>query len=260
MKIDKIIMSCDDNEKYLKLWPYVSKVCKLTLGITPVLFHITDEYSDFKHDEYGVVKKIKKSPDFTSSFQSQLYRIYGTRFFYDETCLISDIDMFIFDKEYFIKQVEEYDDDCFINYISDAYDLERPDCWDLWGLHRIAMCYLLGTGKTFEKLLNLNCDFNEFAGRVRFHDYGYFPPEAHMDEIYVGKMMFRNHNNVNIVNLKRGITDVYNIPRRVNKHQFYSIDSMASYHKTAVEYHIPGDWQENMEEFNKKVNEILTYC
>ena len=28
MKIDKVIMSCDDNSNYLDLWPFISKVCK----------------------------------------------------------------------------------------------------------------------------------------------------------------------------------------------------------------------------------------
>lgn len=259
MKIDKVIMSCDDNESYLKLWPYVSKVCKLSLGLTPVLFHITDEYSDFIHDEYGIVKKIKRHPKLSTAFQSQIYRLYGTKYFYNENCLISDIDMFIFNKDYFVKQVELYDDNDFIVYLSDAYDLSRPDCQQIWALNRVAMCYNLGKGETFDKLLNLNCDFNEFAERVYNFDFGYDVPEFHKDEVFIGKMIFRNYKDINIIKLNRDIKDVYKIPGRVNKEDFYKTNSDLIYTKKLIDSHIPNNWEQNLEIFKKIMREILIY-
>jgi hypothetical protein len=260
MKIDKVIMSCDDNETYLNLWPYVSKVCKLTLGITPVLFHITNEYSDFIPDKYGIVKKIKKHAELPSSFQSQIYRIYGTKFFYDETCLISDIDMLIYNKNYFMKQVEEYNDESFVTYLYDAYDISRPDCHQIWGLYRIPMCYNLAKGKTFFKLLDLNCDFNEFAEKIYNFDFGYIVPEFHRDEVYLGRMMHRNLNDIDIVKLKRNIQNVNNIPRRIEKQNFYNTDSGLIYSKELVDSHIPNDWQSNFDVFKEKINDILVFA
>ncbi len=186
MKIDKIILASDDNPNYLDLWKYVSKVCKLTLGVTPVLFHITDEYSDFCTDEYGIVKKIKKHPNISTSFQAQLYRLYGTKFFWNETCLISDIDMFIFNYEYFINQVTEYSESDFVIYLSDAYDLSRPETQEMWALNRVPMCYVLGEGNTISNLIGNNCDFNEFLERVTNYNFGYEFPLFHRDEIFLG--------------------------------------------------------------------------
>lgn len=260
MKIDKVIMSCDDNPNYLNLWPYVSKVCRLTLGITPVLFHISDEYSDFIPDAYGIVKKIKKHPDIPASFQSQIYRMYGTRFFQNENCLISDIDMLIYNKEYFVNQVQEYNEDCLITYLSDAYDLSRPDCQQIWGLYRIPMCYNLAKGVTFSKLLNLNCDFNEFAERIYNHEFGYIVPEFHRDEVFLGRTMHRNHNDIEIIKLKRDIKDVNMIPRRIEKKEFYETNSDRIYSKELVDSHIPNDWQSNMDLFKIKINDILVYA
>ena len=57
MKIDKIIFSSDDSH-YLDFWKINSEITLKKLGITPVLFHITDEDSDFFEDEFGLVKKI----------------------------------------------------------------------------------------------------------------------------------------------------------------------------------------------------------
>ena len=260
MKIDKVIMSCDDNESYLKLWPYVSKVCKLTLGITPVLFHITDEYSDFIPDKYGIVKKIKKHPELPTGFQSQIYRMYGTKFFYDENCLISDLDMLIFNKDYFNKQIEKYDDNDLIVYLSDAYDLTRPDCAQIWALNRVAMCYILGKGKTFNDLLNLNCDFNEFAERVYNFDFGYDVPPFHKDEVFLGKMIFRNYEDINIVKLTRNINDVFHIPGRVNKEDFYNINPWLIHSKELIDCHVAKDWRENIESFEKIIGQILVYA
>jgi hypothetical protein len=259
MKIDKVIMSCDDNETYLNLWPYVSKVCKLTLGITPVLFHITDEYSDFIPDKYGIVKKIKKHPELPTAFQSQIYRMYGTKFFYNENCLISDIDMLTFNKEYFVKQVEGYSDDCLITYLYDAYDLSRPDCQQIWGLYRIPMCYNLAKGKTFFNLLDLNCDFNEFAERIYNFDFGYVVPEFHRDEVFLGRTIHRNHHDIEIVKLKRDIQNVNDIPKRVEKKHFYEMNSDLIYTKELVDCHVASDWQSNMDIFKTKINDILVY-
>lgn len=259
MKIDKVIMSCNDNENYLELWPYVSKVCKLTLGITPVLFHITDEYSDFIIEKYGIVKKVKKHPELSSEFQSQIYRLYGTKFFYNENCLVSDLDMLIFNKEYFINQVENYNDDCFITYLSDAYDLSRPDCQQIWALNRIPMCYNLAKGKTFCDLLDLKCDFNEFAERVYNFNFGYDVPEFHKDEVFLGKFLYRNHSNIEIIRLNRGITDVNRIPRRVEKKDFYNMNPDLIYTKELVDCHVAKDWRENMDIFHQKINDILVY-
>ena len=41
MKIEKVIMSCDDSH-YQYYWPVVAKTCKKTIKATPVLFKITD--------------------------------------------------------------------------------------------------------------------------------------------------------------------------------------------------------------------------
>jgi hypothetical protein len=259
MEINKIIFASDDNPNYLDLWKYVSKVSKLTLGITPILFHITDHYSDFIQDEYGFIKKIKKHPDIPTSFQAQLYRLYGTKFFGNETCLISDIDMFTFNYEYFVNQVKPYDQDDFIIYLSDAYDLSRPDTQQMWALNRVPICYLLGKGETFCKLTENNCDFNEYVERVINFDFGYDFPLFHRDEIFLGKCILRNFNKINLVKLKRNIENVWEIPGRINKENFFNFEYSLLYDKNFIDCHIPNDWKNNMDHFQHIVKSILTF-
>jgi hypothetical protein len=259
MKLDKVIMSCDDNPNYFELWKYVSKVCKLSLGITPVLFHITNENTDIREDEFGLVKKVKKIEGISSSFQSQLYRLYGTKFFHNENLLISDVDMFIFDKEYFLGQVSEIDDNSFISYLSDAYDLSRPDTVNMYGLNRIPMCYLASKSEVFSELLEIKYDFSDFVDKVYNYDFGYEVPEFHRDEVYVGKMMMRNHKNIKLEKLKRGIENVWRINKRIEKEQFYQIDFSSFERKEVVDCHIPSNYSENMDYFHKVINQILIH-
>jgi hypothetical protein len=259
MVVDKIIFASDDNPNYLDLWKYVSKMCKLTLGVTPVLFHITDEYSDFKQDEFGVVKKIKKHPEIPTSFQAQLYRLYGTKFFPNESCLISDIDMFTFNYKYFIEQVELYEPQDFIVYLSDAYDLSRPDTQQMWALNRVPMCYVLGLGSTFTKLIKNECDFNEYVEKVLDLNFGYEFPIFHRDEIFLGKCISRNFGKVNIIKLKRNIDNINNIPGRINREDFYNFQYDFLYDKTYIDCHIPSNWVENINEFENIFKTILTY-
>ena len=57
----------------------------------------------------------------------------------------------------------------------------------------------------------------QFCEKIYNFDFGYDLPFFHRDECYLGKKINRNHNEINIVKLKRGIENVWNYPRRINK-------------------------------------------
>jgi hypothetical protein len=117
----------------------------------------------------------------------------------------------------------------------------------------------LGKGETFCKLTENNCDFNEYVERVINFDFGYDFPLFHRDEIFLGKCVFRNFNKINLVKLKRNILDVNYIPGRINREDFYSFDYNLLYDKNFVDCHIPNDWKNHMDDFEKILKTILTY-
>lgn len=259
MKINKVIFSCDDNGDFLKMWELTSKVCRLTLGVTPVLFHITNEYSDFYEDKYGIIKKVKSVRDVPTSFQSQLYRLYGSKYFFDEKVMMSDIDMLSFNKEYFLDRIEDVDDNSLVIYESDAYDLSREETRNMYALHRYPMCYILGKGSTFIKMLDINYDFEEFCQKVYNFDFGYELPVFHRDECYLGKKINRNHNGINVVKLKRGIENVWYYPKRINKDDYKTYDDVMICNKEYIDFHLPNDYLENKTTIDEIVKKILTY-
>jgi hypothetical protein len=213
MSIDKIIFSVDDNPRYQGLWEINSQICKEHLGITPVLFYITDEESDFYNDKWGIVKKIKALPNINNGFQSQIFRMFGTKYFQQETCLISDIDMLLFDKNYINSPLKNYDSNDLVIYCSDGYDVNREECSGIYGENRYPICYNLGTGEVFNKILNTNRSFEEYC--LNIINSGF--PLHDSDEMYFGNRVNNFSHGVNIVKLRRGYSTYFKCPNRIDR-------------------------------------------
>ena len=98
MKLDKLIVSVDDSH-YKEYWPLISKMAKKVLNVTPVLIKVGKEESDFFFDGYGLVKNVKAIDFVEPKIQGVFYRLYATKWFPEDVCLISDIDMMVLNKE-----------------------------------------------------------------------------------------------------------------------------------------------------------------
>jgi len=184
----KVILASNDNPNYLPFWPLVSQFWRQRIGFTPVLFHITDEETDFYEDEFGLVKKIKAlpGPDIPdihenrairySAFQAQVVRLWGAQLFPDEFCMLADIDSLPLQRQYFVDLCKELEDDALLIPQSDAY--EGPlfaDCDDAYHLP-----YTTAKGSIFRDIFDANCDFQTFAERLAGTNKGW-----HTDEIYL---------------------------------------------------------------------------
>lgn len=214
MKVDKVIFSSDDSH-YLDFWKTTSEVTLKKLGITPVLFHITDEDSDFYEDEFGLIKKIKRLPNYSDKIQAQSVRMYGTKYFQDEVCLISDIDMLLFNKEYLDKNLNGVDDEDIVILNSDAYDPIRPECVGIHsGPDRYPICYIIAKGKIFDKILGTDIPFDSYMDKVESVGF-----EGDNDEIYFGRCVNRNEE-ITVHKIKRGYCSNFYVPNRIEKNIF----------------------------------------
>jgi len=258
MNIDKMLLSCDDDDaNYFRYWKYVSKMCVELLGVKPVLFYVCDEEKDFEEDEFGIVKKIKKLKNFKSSIQGQWYRIYGTSYFPNETCLISDIDMLIPNKNYFLNQVSEYQENSFVVYSSDVYNENIPFTKKMFCKNRLPVCYFLGKGKLFSSILEIESNFSNFLYKVLSYDFGYEVPYGDRDEIYCGHKIIEKEDKFEVIKLKRNVRDVWNIPHRVEKNQFFNIKNSEIEKKTMIDFHVPNNFINRIDEFEDIYNKIL---
>lgn len=147
MKIDKVIMSCDDKRYYLDFWPLVSKVWKLRFNIHPVLILFGDKNALDVSEEYGTVVEFNINKKALIHIQTLWARYWYPKTEPDTTWIISDIDMFPISKKYFIDSIKDVDNNAFINLNADGDYF--PSCYDG------------GKGKTFEEVLELHNTWDE---------------------------------------------------------------------------------------------------
>jgi hypothetical protein len=210
---NKIIFASNDS-RYLKYWGDNSKLCSELLKITPVLLHISNEDSDFFWDDFGLVKKIKYNGD--TSLAAQVSRLYSGVFFSNEKIIISDIDMFLIDKNFLKEKLvgcENYD----ITIIgSDGYDKERPECPDYITdcEERFPMCYIVVNGNVLNKLMNITEEtlFQSFIEKNNFK-FGF-----NSDEIIFSNNLLKSNLKINRVS--RGYASNFYLKDRIEKHMF----------------------------------------
>lgn len=214
---DKIIFSSDDSQ-YLNFWKHNSEICSKILNITPVLLHITDEDSEFFWDEFGLVKKIKKDENLKNL--SQVIRLYAGIFFPDDFLLLSDIDMFLFDKRFLIKNLKNLSKyDCLI-IGSDVYDTDRYESehWLNEKKERFPICYTILKGNILNTIMNIdsNDNLNDFYRKNNFI-YGF-----HSDEITFSQNLVEK--NIKIKKIERGYQSNFYLKDRIEKYMFTEND------------------------------------
>jgi hypothetical protein len=231
MIINKAIFGVDESY-FMEFWPIQAKICKELLEIEPVLFLICDEDSDFYYDGNGLVKKIKKVTNNENgnivhpALLACIVRMYGTKYFPDEVCLTCDLDMLMVNKDYFIKQVEKYDNDSLVIYSSDAYDLNRPEAVELFKNEPFPFTqemynypYNAAKGKVFNQILDTDCTFNEFVNRHATYKPGYNFMWM-IDEFYFSDCVNHKNHGVEVHKLKRGYTSPWIASRRIDRGNF----------------------------------------
>ena len=108
MKIDKVILSSNENKDYIDFWPLVSKAWE-RIGIEPILIYTGKNMPQIQ----GNVIKIYV-PFVSTTFVSQNVRLLAPALFPDENCIISDIDSLPLSAEYFNNSVKEIEENKFV--------------------------------------------------------------------------------------------------------------------------------------------------
>jgi hypothetical protein len=193
MKIQKAIMSVDDNPLYSDFWLPVSKVWKKRFDIEPVLIYFGSKELDNSHGEVIYVKPIEGVPLY---LQTQWARFWYTSLEPDTTFVVSDIDMFPISKKYFVKQIADINGDKYVHLNGDV----RPIC----------VCYHVARGETFKRVLNLAGTFQQSLAELYQFDGNMASITSHMgfpqwglDEAYSTKKIFEYGEKDDLVFLSR---------------------------------------------------------
>jgi hypothetical protein len=187
MKIDYAVVSCDENLLYSEFWEPVKKLWFNLIGITPLLVKISNNNDVYEFDDC-IIHNIKKIEGVDTGFQSQIARMYVTKYYEEKICLTSDIDMLPLSKKYFTDDIKEFDGDSLIIFSSDAYQ----------GVERYPICYNAAKGKLFNEIMNFEDTFELYCQKLNKMGLGW-----DTDELYFGNKVNTFTNQNKIIKLNR---------------------------------------------------------
>lgn len=200
MKINKVILSCNNNTYYSDFWTPVSKIWKIKFDIDPILLVISNDKMDLSSD-YGEVKYFNPLKNIPEHIQAQCIRYWYPSVELDTTWMISDIDMFPISKYYFIDSIKCVKDDKFVNLNSDG--------------KYFPACYNCGLGRTFKDVIQIDENWEDFMTKVyMFKDnitYSHSLENSNisnlanwgLDEYYSCEMINKYNDQSKIINVSR---------------------------------------------------------
>lgn len=165
----RIAINSTDNSDYAKYWPYIKKAWE-KLGFEPVLIFIGTKAQAATIE--GEVIQLSPIKDVPISCQAQVVRWYGCKYFPNDICLTSDVDMMPLNKGYFDAAFSSVEPETVSILSHDAY-INDP------GMHAYPMCYNAAMGSTFIKLLNLDPTWKKWIESLSGYNYGWQTDEAY---------------------------------------------------------------------------------
>ena len=188
MNVDYVIISSDDNPMYKDFYTIVAQRW-LDLGIKTYYLNISDT-DEIIENEYGIIHKVKSLDFVSTGFQSQVVRLFSSKFI-EGNIMMSDIDMLPINGEYYNQYLNELTDDNVIIYSGQPYG----------NVPYYPMCYVLSNSKNFIKYLEIeDMDFSEYC-KMLSDKYGeawntdenfmYDEFQNHIDKLVVKKRDFK---------------------------------------------------------------------
>lgn len=158
LKIDRVIVSTNDNPTYIEFWPIVAKVWKEYMGITPTLALVADK-SVQVDETIGEVIRFEPIPGVSTVLHAQAIRLLLPALFEDEVCIISDIDMIPLNKSYFVDSIKNFPEDSFVVYKNGYYEYHKYN-------FKLPMCYNASKGKNFKEIFKVE-DVKDFDSIIK---------------------------------------------------------------------------------------------
>jgi hypothetical protein len=174
MKIDKVIFS--SSEEYSDFWNIQSQVFAEGLGIEPVCLLWGKKKNTDMHEKYGKIREMSFIPYLPKIIQITWSKFHYVREEPETTWLIGDIDQIPLQRDWFIKQIKDCDDDMYLHLNASGcgqpYNLPK-DRWETHG--GTAMTeggidlpghYHVALGETFANAYDPAMSFEEQVSRI----------------------------------------------------------------------------------------------
>lgn len=171
MDLKYVIVSVNDNPLYTSFWDIIRPVLINRIHVKPILVQITDTDQIIDNSDH-IIHKIKAIPNIDTGFQAQISRLFVPKFYIDEVCMTSDIDMLLINKHYFFNNTKNIADDRFVILGANAYPSKR-----------YPICYNIAKGSTFAEILEIeDMTFEDFCFQLQKRNQGW-----DTDELFLGE-------------------------------------------------------------------------
>jgi hypothetical protein len=239
MKIDYVIVSSDDNPLYLDFWEIVKRLWIDLIGIKPILVKISDNDNVEDFGDY-IIHNIKSVEGVNTGFQSQVARMYVTKYYQDYVCLTSDIDMLPLSKKYFTENIQVYNNDSLVIFSSDAYK----------DINRYPICYNATKGKIFDEILQFDESFEDYTKKLLSFGWGW-----DTDELFFGMKVNSFGNQDKIIKMSRGWERGIALHRIDRSKWEYSTDELIK--QNYIDSHSLRPYSEHKIEIDKLIKTII---
>jgi hypothetical protein len=212
MKIDRVLLSSNNNKLYYEFWNHVSKVYREKFDLIPTLIWVGTEEEKIKceiSEEYGEVIIVAPNKNYSVNSQCTLATYWATQFFPDEVCFICGIDEIALSGRFIKEMIKEFSDDDYLMLIADAYQNQH------WSIQNSVSPsgYHVGKGKIFLDIYKFEKEFSETIEIVMsskiLQKYlesnrgGYHSENLNwgMDETYISQKLREYNGNYKIISL-----------------------------------------------------------
>ena len=146
MILDTALVACDLNKLYIDFFPIVKKAWNNIVGIKVKLLLISDTLPEYLNDYKDDVILFNPIENMSTAFQAQCIRnLYPAILKCDNAVIISDMDIIPLNKNYYVNNIEDISDDCFVSY-SPA----------LAHYKQYAMCFCAAKPNIWRDIFNIN--------------------------------------------------------------------------------------------------------
>lgn len=241
MKIDKVILSSNDNPDYLDFWPIVSEAWEL-MGVEPILIYTGSKSLEFKGN---IIYFNPKGLD--SAFVAQNIRILFPALLDNKNCIVSDIDNLPLSKKYFLDSIDSISDDSFIIY--------RPEACPP---NMISMMWNAANSSTWKEIFKVDNieDINKKLKRWYSNKYSIRGKAWYTDQIklrkYVNKFSKKNGARVKLLD-----DEILNF-NRFNRNKLNEHYEIMKNNNDVIfsDFHMPRPYKD----YQEIINEIFNIC
>lgn len=261
MKVERVILSSDNNPLYYDFWNNISKIYKQNFNIEPTLvFFGTKEESKKANlsTEYGNIIFEQKVPE-VSSWQYTWALFYYTKYFQYDVCAVMGIDQIPLGTYFLRDVIKEVPDHNYVMLIDDQYTLEKKSAkkWDQGGYSPSA--YHIAKGKTFLEIFEFEDSFESEIKKINsLNIKTMWGDKWGMDEAYSCKrlMEFSDRNRISDLSLSKDFLN-----RRIDCHRQFEVpyDVNMLQNNFFIECHSCRPYHEHKQYLDKMFNDIKKY-